>query len=101
MKKEAEFKPQITPEELDNLEHPERIFRSLLSLASLPEDRKAFIRRVQELFLEARMSSALYSKVLAIAFMYQVTTRDLREHLGELAVTEVQGGKVTRLKRLG
>lgn len=82
------MKPTITPEELDTLRNPDRIFRALLALASLPEERKAFIRRAEQVFREARLSRALYARVLEIAFEYEITRHDMRPYLGEVSATD-------------
>jgi hypothetical protein len=78
----------VTPEELDQLRNPDRIIRALLELADLPEDRKAFIRRAESQFLAARMSIALYSRVLEIAFEYRVCAHDMRKYLPEVTATD-------------
>lgn len=84
----------VTPEDMDQLRNPDRIIRALLHLADLPEERKAFIRRAEQHFLDMRMTRALYARVLEIAFEYRVCAVDMRPYLGEVTATDpIPAGK--------
>lgn len=74
----------LTPEDLDLLRHPERIFHALLEFPTVPEERKAFLRRAQERYEAKTMGKGLFSRVLEIAFEYGLFEQDMRPCIGEV-----------------
>ena len=78
----------ITPEDLDLLRNPDRIFHALLEFTTVPAEQKAFLRRAREKLQQKNMSRALYSRVLEIAFEFGVFNQDMRPYIGEVSPTD-------------
>ncbi len=74
----------VTPEDLDLLRNPERIFRALLDFPTVPEERKAFLRRAKQRFEAKEMTPALFSRVLEIAYEYGLFEQDMRSFIPEV-----------------
>jgi hypothetical protein len=80
----------MTPEDLDMLRNPDRIFHALLEFPLMPEERKAFLRRAQQKFEQKSMGKGLYSRVLEIAFEFGLFTEDMRPCIGDVTANDPQ-----------
>ncbi len=69
-----------SPEQLDDLKHPERIFHSLLAQKDLPAEKRAFVEKAQEKFKRADLSRNVYWKCLDMGFVFGILP-DLRDAL--------------------